>query len=80
MPVNGSAAALYPGQFGGALGQRQLLGLLYPVSIGGLDRDLFYSITFLEELGRCGYCGFRAAVSVHAYMATYYLAPWVARH
>jgi acyl-CoA dehydrogenase len=31
-------------------------------------------VVFLEELGRTGFGGLRAAVSVHAYMATYYIA------
>jgi acyl-CoA dehydrogenase len=34
---------------------------------------LFESMVFLEELGRTGYSGFRAAVGVHAYMATHYV-------
>jgi acyl-CoA dehydrogenase len=31
-------------------------------------------VVFLEELGRTGYAGLRAAVAVHAHMATHYLA------
>ncbi|MFF1696433.1 acyl-CoA dehydrogenase family protein [Streptomyces sp. NPDC058257] len=56
------------------LADHELLGLLYSRDDGGTDRDLFTSIVFLEELGRTGYGGLRAAVSVHAYMATHYLA------
>ncbi|MCB5907507.1 acyl-CoA dehydrogenase family protein [Streptomyces pinistramenti] len=56
------------------LGEQGLLGLLHPRAAGGLERDLFTSVVFLEELGRTGYGGLRAAVSVHAYMATHYLA------
>ena len=33
---------------------------------GGAELDLFHSVAFLEELGRTGYAGFRAAVSVHS--------------
>lgn len=55
-------------------GERGLLGLLHSREVGGSERDLFSSVVFLEELGRTGYGGVRAAVSVHAYMATYYLA------
>ncbi|MEV0253579.1 acyl-CoA dehydrogenase family protein [Streptomyces sp. NPDC050732] len=55
-------------------GERGYLGLLYPRAVGGGDRDLFTSVVFLEELGRLGYGGLRAAVSVHAYMATHYLS------
>jgi acyl-CoA dehydrogenase len=56
-----------------SFGERGLLGLLHSRKVGGSDRDLFSSVVFLEELGRTGYGGLRAAVSVHAYMATYYL-------
>ncbi|MEV5880295.1 acyl-CoA dehydrogenase family protein [Streptomyces sp. NPDC052101] len=58
------------------LGERGYLGLLYPRAVGGGERDLFTSVVFLEELGRTGFGGLRAAVSVHAYMATHYLS-WV---
>ncbi|WP_405166755.1 acyl-CoA dehydrogenase family protein [Nocardia sp. NBC_01499] len=51
------------------LGKHGLLGVGYAP-----DRDLFHSLVLLEELGRTGYAGFRAAVGVHAYMATHYLA------
>ncbi|MFD5660950.1 acyl-CoA dehydrogenase family protein [Streptomyces hirsutus] len=55
-------------------GERGLLGLLHPRAVGGGERDLFTSVVFLEELGRTGFGGLRAAVSVHAYMATQYLS------
>ncbi|MER5544030.1 acyl-CoA dehydrogenase family protein [Streptomyces sp. NPDC002589] len=58
------------------LGEHGYLGLLYPRAVGGGARDLFTSVVFLEELGRTGFGGLRAAVSVHAYMATHYLS-WV---
>lgn len=57
-----------------SFGKHGLLGLLHSHEVGGSDRDLFSSVVFLEELGRTGNGGLRAAVSVHAYMATYYLA------
>ena len=57
-----------------SFGERGLLGLLHSCEVGGSAQDLFSSVVFLEELGRIGYGGLRAAVSVHAYMATYYLA------
>ncbi|MET7502997.1 acyl-CoA dehydrogenase family protein [Streptomyces microflavus] len=57
-----------------SLGQRGWLGLAHPEEAGGGARDLFTSVVFLEELGRTGFGGLRAAVSVHAYMATHYLA------
>ncbi|MFJ9949621.1 acyl-CoA dehydrogenase family protein [Kitasatospora sp. NPDC091207] len=63
-----------PGAVWKLLGERGYLGLLHPRAVGGGERDLFTSIVFLEELGRTGCGGLRAAVSVHAYMATHYLA------
>jgi alkylation response protein AidB-like acyl-CoA dehydrogenase len=56
------------------MGQRGFLGIHYPKAYGGSELDFFFSVVFLEELGRTGYGGFRAAVSVHEYMATYYIA------
>ncbi|GAA3760313.1 acyl-CoA dehydrogenase family protein [Salinactinospora qingdaonensis] len=57
-----------------SLAGQGLLGLFHSPEVGGGGRDLFTTVVFLEELGRTGYGGVRAAVSVHAYMATYYLA------
>jgi acyl-CoA dehydrogenase len=57
-----------------SFGAQGLLGLLHSREVGGSDRDLFSSVVFLEELGRTGCGGVRAAISVHAYMATYYIA------
>ncbi|MEH0396128.1 acyl-CoA dehydrogenase family protein [Streptomyces sp. NPDC052503] len=57
-----------------SLGQRGWLGLAHSGEADGGARDLFTSVVFLEELGRTGFGGLRAAVSVHAYMATHYLA------
>ncbi|GAB3176428.1 acyl-CoA dehydrogenase family protein [Streptomyces incanus] len=56
------------------LGKEGYLGLLHPERVGGSAQDLFTSVVFLEELGRTGFGGPRAAISVHAYMATHYLA------
>ncbi|MDQ8021218.1 MAG: acyl-CoA dehydrogenase family protein [Moraxellaceae bacterium] len=55
-------------------GDHGLLGLAHATEHGGSARDIFHSIVFLEELGRTGYAGVRASVSLHAYMATHYLA------
>lgn len=57
-----------------SFGGQGLLGLNHSREVGGSERDLFSSVVFLEELGRTGFGGLRAAISVHAYMATYYLA------
>ncbi|KYF72787.1 acyl-CoA dehydrogenase family protein [Sorangium cellulosum] len=67
-------ARLIPRRVWLEMGRRGLLGLHYPKTYGGAELDLFYSLAFLEELGRTGYSGFRASVSVHEYMATHYLA------
>ncbi|WP_433226984.1 acyl-CoA dehydrogenase family protein [Actinomadura formosensis] len=56
------------------LGREGCLGLFHPRRAGGAEEDIFTSLVFLEELGRLGFGGVRAAVSVHAYMATHYLA------
>jgi alkylation response protein AidB-like acyl-CoA dehydrogenase len=56
------------------MGHLGFLGINYPKAYGGSEMDFFFSVVFLEELGRAGYGGFRAVVSVHEYMATYYIA------
>jgi len=57
-----------------AFGTEGLLGLDHRREVGGGQRGIFHSIVFLEELGRSGFAGLRAAIAVHAYMATHYLA------
>ncbi|MFB4309616.1 acyl-CoA dehydrogenase family protein [Actinomadura sp. GTD37] len=56
------------------LGARGLLGVALPRRAGGGEHDLLTSVVFLEELGRVGAGGVRAAISVHTHMATHYLA------
>jgi acyl-CoA dehydrogenase len=51
-----------------------LLGLNHPRAVGGAEKDIFYSVVFLEELGRLGFGGVRFAVALHTYMGTSYLA------
>ncbi|HSD40144.1 MAG TPA: acyl-CoA dehydrogenase family protein [Rhodocyclaceae bacterium] len=62
-----------PRQAWKTMGDHGLLGLIHSPQSGGGGHDLFQSIVFLEELGRLGYGGVRASISVHAYMATHYL-------
>jgi acyl-CoA dehydrogenase len=50
-----------------ALGEEGLL------SLGHTGADFMRSAVYLEELGRTGYAGIRAAIAVHAYMALSYL-------
>jgi acyl-CoA dehydrogenase len=40
---------------------------------GHTGADFLRSAIFLEEVGRTGYAGVRAAIAVHSYMALYYL-------
>ncbi|MET8419229.1 acyl-CoA dehydrogenase family protein [Streptomyces sp. NPDC005134] len=59
--------AYIPAEGWRTLGKQGLLGL------GHSGEDFLRSAVFLEELGRTGYAGVRAAVGVHAYMASSYL-------
>ncbi len=52
------------------MGEQGFLGINFPEKYGGSEADFFYSVAFLEELGRCGNGGFATAVSVQQYMAT----------
>ena len=56
-----------PAQGWRTLGEQGLL------AFGHSGEDFLRSAVFLEELGRTGYAGVRAAVGVHAYMAASYL-------
>jgi acyl-CoA dehydrogenase len=56
-----------PGSGWRGLARRGLL------SIGHAGEDFLRSAVFLEELGRTGYSGIRAAIGVHAYMALSYV-------
>ena len=55
------------------MGQQGLLGLYHPKQWGGSEKDIFYTVILLEELGRTGYVGFRIAIALQAYMTTYYI-------
>ena len=68
------AQRVIPGEFWEKMGAAGFLGLYYPKEFGGAQKDIFYSVIFLEELGKTGYTGFRMAVALHAYMATSYLS------
>lgn len=57
-----------------ALAAEGLLGLAHRAEVGGTERDILHAFVFLEELGRTGYAGIRAAIGVHCFMATRYLA------
>ncbi len=59
-----------PREFWKQMGDLGFLGINYPESYGGGDADFFYSVVFLEELGRIGPGGLVTAVSVQQYIAT----------
>ncbi|MCL7491270.1 acyl-CoA dehydrogenase family protein [Streptomyces sp. MCA2] len=60
-------SARIPAEAWRTLGKQGLL------AFGHSGEDFLRSAVFLEELGRTGYAGIRAAVGVHAYMAASYL-------
>ncbi|MCS6822133.1 MAG: acyl-CoA dehydrogenase family protein [Microscillaceae bacterium] len=51
------------------MGEQGYLGLNFPEQYGGIGADFWYSVVFLEELGRINLAGFSTMVSVHQYMA-----------
>jgi acyl-CoA dehydrogenase len=51
------------------MGEMGYLGLCHEEKYGGTGADLFYSVVFLEELGRAGNGGLAAAIGVHSYIA-----------
>jgi alkylation response protein AidB-like acyl-CoA dehydrogenase len=55
------------------LGELGYLGIIVPEEYGGSGADLFYAVTFLEELPRSLMGGFCAAVAVQQFMATPHL-------
>lgn len=56
------------------MGELGLLGINHPEKYGGAEADFFFSVVFLEEIGRAALGGFAAAVGVQQYMATAHLA------
>jgi hypothetical protein len=55
------------------MGAMGYLGLCHEEKYGGMNADFFYSVIFLEELGKTN-AGFNTAVSVHEYMAVNHIA------
>lgn len=52
------------------MGDLGFLGINHPEEYGGTNQDFFYTVAYLEEIGRSGMGGFAAAVGVHQYMST----------
>jgi len=55
------------------MGEMGYLGLFHEEKHGGSNADFFYTVVFLEELGKTS-AGFNTAISVHTYMATNHIA------
>jgi len=55
------------------MGDLGFLGINFQEKYGGINADFFYSVVFLEEIGRCALAGFTAAVLVQQYMATVHI-------
>lgn len=60
----------FPREIFRRMGELGLLGLRYPVEVGGQGGDYFSVIVLAEELARCGAGGFPMAVAVQTDMAT----------
>ncbi|OJF16999.1 MAG: acyl-CoA dehydrogenase, partial [Bacillaceae bacterium G1] len=60
----------FPREIFRRMGELGLLGLRYPVEVGGQGGDYFSVIVLAEELARCGAGGFPMAVAVQTEMAT----------
>lgn len=56
------------------LGELGLLGLCHPAEYGGSDLGPVASVTFAEELSRCGYSGMPEAVLIHTDMSSTHIA------
>lgn len=56
-----------------SLGKQGFLSLFTDLYHKKTNQDIFYALTFLEELGKTGYVGFRISVVLHAFIAVPYL-------
>lgn len=56
------------------MGDLGFLGINHPEEYGGTNQDFFYTVAYLEEIGRSGMGGFAAAVGVHQYMSTAHMS------
>lgn len=56
------------------LGELGLLGLCHPTEYGGADLGPLGSVTFAEEISRCGYSGMPEAVLIHTDMSSTHIA------
>lgn len=56
------------------LGKLGLLGLCHPTEYGGADLGPIASVTFAEEISRCGYSGMPEAVLIHTDMSSTHIS------
>jgi len=62
------------------LGELGVLGIRYPDAYGGADGDIWSTVVFCEELGRCRSRGLTMSVLVQTDMASPYLAKYGSDH
>lgn len=62
------------------MGELGLLGICVPQDVGGSGGDLFFALSFVEELPRSRMGGFCAAVTVQQFMATQHILRWGSEH
>lgn len=70
------AARRIPREIFPRMGELGLLGICVPAELGGQGGDLFFALSFVEELPRSRMGGFCAAVTVQQFMATQHILRW----
>jgi alkylation response protein AidB-like acyl-CoA dehydrogenase len=67
-------AGIFPKELYKKMGARGFLGIRYPQEYGGAASDIWSTVVFCEELGRCRSRGLAMSVLVHTDMSSPYLA------
>ncbi|MBI3659232.1 acyl-CoA dehydrogenase family protein [Candidatus Acetothermia bacterium] len=67
-------AGIFPKDLYRRMGERGFLGIRYPHEYGGAGGDIWSTVVFCEELGRCRSRGLAMSVLVHTDMSSPYLA------
>ncbi len=70
------AARRIPREVFPRMGELGFLGICVPPELGGSGGDLFFALSFVEELPRSRMGGFCAAVTVQQFMATQHILRW----
>lgn len=68
------AAGRFPKEVYQQLGELGVLGIRYPTEYGGAGADIWTTVVFCEELGRCRSRGLTMSVLAHTDMSSPYLA------